>query len=144
MGYKKKAVVVTSDPLVLVVEKTKVRKGRDKVVVHSESEESDDEDISDLKKDYCVVTIKKPEYVKSDQEISVNMVFMAKTEKILSDLEESSSSAEETIAEVSYYTSDSESEYEYETSDYYDYNETTYGLFVDNGDDQEIFHDATC
>ncbi|GKB11104.1 hypothetical protein Tco_0845027 [Tanacetum coccineum] len=44
----------------------------------------------------------------SDQEINANMVFMAKMEKILSDSEESSSSAEETIAEVSYYSSGSE------------------------------------
>ncbi|GKB11758.1 hypothetical protein Tco_0845681 [Tanacetum coccineum] len=70
------------------------------------------------------------------------MVFMAKMEKVLSDSEESSSSAEETIAEVSYYTSDSKSEFEYETSEYYD-NSTNYGLFVNNDDDQEIFHDAT-
>ncbi|GJU83327.1 retrovirus-related pol polyprotein from transposon TNT 1-94 [Tanacetum coccineum] len=77
----------------------------------------------------------------SYQEISANMVFMAKMEKVLSDSEESSSSVEETIAEVSYYTSDSESEYEYETSEYYD-NYTNYGLFVNNDDDQEIFHDA--
>ncbi|GJV60500.1 hypothetical protein Tco_1466600 [Tanacetum coccineum] len=69
------------------------------------------------------------------------MVFMAKIEKVLSDSEESSSSAEETIAEVSYYTSDSESKSEYETLKYYD-NSTDYGLFVDNDDDQEIFHDA--
>ncbi|GJT40180.1 putative reverse transcriptase domain-containing protein [Tanacetum coccineum] len=55
--------------------------------------------------------------------------------------EESSSSAEETIVEVSYYTSNSESESEYETSEYYD-NSTNYGLFVNNDDDQEIFHDA--
>ncbi|GJZ38022.1 retrovirus-related pol polyprotein from transposon TNT 1-94 [Tanacetum coccineum] len=192
MGHKKKAVMVTSDPLV------------------------DDEDISDLKKitallakafnrkNYYVKPTnnnlrtssasssanKKPEYVKSekktedkkvdekkrdmskvkcynckknghfakdymkakdqawmesssdsDQEISANMVFMAKMEKVLSDSEESSSSAEETIAEVSYYTFDSESESEYETSEYYD-NSTNYGVFVDNDDDQEIFHDA--
>nr|GEY06359.1 putative ribonuclease H-like domain-containing protein [Tanacetum cinerariifolium] len=50
MGYKKKAVVVTSDPLALLAEKTKVSKRREKVVVQSESEGSDDEDISDLKK----------------------------------------------------------------------------------------------
>ncbi|GJR57536.1 hypothetical protein Tco_1499698 [Tanacetum coccineum] len=50
MGYKKKVVVVTSDPLALVDEKTKVTKGREKVVVHLDSEGSDDEDISDLKK----------------------------------------------------------------------------------------------
>ncbi|GJY62044.1 hypothetical protein Tco_0462701 [Tanacetum coccineum] len=50
MGHKKKVVVVTSDPLTLVVEKTKVSKGREKVAIHSESEGSDYEDIGDLKK----------------------------------------------------------------------------------------------
>nr|GEY79114.1 hypothetical protein [Tanacetum cinerariifolium] len=58
-----------------------------------------------------------------------------------SDSDESSSSAKETIAEVPYYTSESESESEYETSEYYD-NSTNYGLFVNDNDDQEIFHDA--
>ncbi|GKB95421.1 retrovirus-related pol polyprotein from transposon TNT 1-94 [Tanacetum coccineum] len=77
----------------------------------------------------------------SDQEISTNMVFMAKMEKILLGSKESSSCAEETIAEVSYYSFDFESDYEYETLDYYD-NSTNYGLFVDNDDDQETFHDA--
>ncbi|GJY93418.1 hypothetical protein Tco_0509200 [Tanacetum coccineum] len=65
----------------------------------------------------------------SDQEISANMVFMAKMEKVLSDSEESSSSIKETIAEESYYSSDSEIESEYETSKYYD-NSTNYGLFI--------------
>ncbi|GJV19205.1 retrovirus-related pol polyprotein from transposon TNT 1-94 [Tanacetum coccineum] len=214
MGYKKKAVVATSNPLALVAEKTQVSKHREKVVVQSESERSDDEDISDLKKITALLAKafnrkkyyakptnnnlrtsssanKKPEYGKleekkedkkadekkrdmskvkcynckkeghfakdckkktkdqawmesssdSDQEINANMVFMAKMEKILSDSEEILSSAEETIAEVSYYTSDSKSESEYETSEYYN-NSTNYGLFVDNDDDQEIFHDA--
>nr|GEW43119.1 hypothetical protein [Tanacetum cinerariifolium] len=50
LGYKKKVVVVTSDPLALVAVKTKVSKRKEKVEVQSESEESDDEDISDLKK----------------------------------------------------------------------------------------------
>ncbi|GJY97478.1 hypothetical protein Tco_0514388, partial [Tanacetum coccineum] len=50
MGYKKKAVVVTLDPLALVTEKTKVSKSREKVVVQSDSEGSDDEDINDLEK----------------------------------------------------------------------------------------------
>nr|GEY35259.1 hypothetical protein [Tanacetum cinerariifolium] len=49
LGYKNKAVVVTSDPLALVAEKTKVNKRKEKVEVQSKSEESDDEDISDLK-----------------------------------------------------------------------------------------------
>nr|GEZ33077.1 hypothetical protein [Tanacetum cinerariifolium] len=77
----------------------------------------------------------------SDQEINANMVFMAQIEKVLSDSEASSSSADENIFEVSYYLSESESESKFETSKYYD-NSTNYGLFVNNVDDQEIFHDA--
>nr|GFC62677.1 hypothetical protein [Tanacetum cinerariifolium] len=69
----------------------------------------------------------------SDQEINANMVFMAKIEKVLSDSETSSSSANEKILEVSYYLFESESESEYETSEYYD-NTTTYGLFVNHND----------
>nr|GEZ32043.1 hypothetical protein [Tanacetum cinerariifolium] len=200
LGYKKKAVVVTSDTLALVAEKMKVSKRKEKVKVQSESEESDDEDISDLKKIttllakpfnrkkyYAKLTNnnlrtssasslanKKPKYVKSvekkedkkadekkrymskvkcynykkeghfskdckkakvkdynyyktkmllakkdsdeqvllaedqawmesssdfDQEINANIVFMAQIEKVLSDSDESSSSAEETITE---------------------------------------------
>nr|GEW10834.1 hypothetical protein [Tanacetum cinerariifolium] len=51
LGYKKKAVVVTSDPLALVDEKKKVSKRKEKVKVQSESEESDDEDIMENKED---------------------------------------------------------------------------------------------
>nr|GEX86986.1 hypothetical protein [Tanacetum cinerariifolium] len=178
LGYKKKAVVVTSDPLAMVTEKTKVSKRKEKVEVQIESEGSDDEDITDLKKITALLakafnrkkyygkptnnnlrtssasslTNKKPEYEgnfakdckkakDSDQEINANLVFMAQIEKVLSDSDESSSSAEETIAEVAYYTSESESESEYETLEYYD-NSTNYGLFVNDNDDQEIFHDA--
>ncbi|GKC95615.1 retrovirus-related pol polyprotein from transposon TNT 1-94, partial [Tanacetum coccineum] len=206
MGYKKKAVMVTSDPLALVPEKTKVSKSREKFVVKSESEGSDDNDITNNKpenvnskekkedkkadgkkrdmskvkcynfkkeghfaKDCKKVKVKDYNYYKtkmllakkdndkqvllaedqawiesssdSDQDISANMVFMAKIKKVLSDSEVSSSSDEETITEVSYYSSDSKSESEYETSDYYD-NSTNYGLFVDKDDDLENFHDA--
>nr|GFC68089.1 hypothetical protein [Tanacetum cinerariifolium] len=77
----------------------------------------------------------------SDQEINENMVFMAQIEKVLSDSEASSSSTDEKIYEVPYYLSESESESEFETSEDYD-NSTNYGLFVNNDDDQEIFHDA--
>nr|GEX75817.1 hypothetical protein [Tanacetum cinerariifolium] len=76
----------------------------------------------------------------SDQEINANMVFMAQIEKALSDSDKSSSSAKETITQVAYYTSESESESEFKTLEYYD-NSTNYGLFVNNDDDQEIFHD---
>nr|GEV03426.1 hypothetical protein [Tanacetum cinerariifolium] len=77
----------------------------------------------------------------SDQEINANMVFMAQIEKVLCDSEASSSSTDEKISKVSYYLSESESESEFETSKYYD-NSTNYGLFVNNDNDQEIFHDA--
>nr|GEX23684.1 hypothetical protein [Tanacetum cinerariifolium] len=50
LGYKKKAVVVTSDPLALVSEKMKVSKSKDKVVVSSDSESSGADDLSELKK----------------------------------------------------------------------------------------------
>nr|GFB18770.1 hypothetical protein [Tanacetum cinerariifolium] len=50
LGYKKKAVVVTSDPLALVVEKMKVSKRKEKVVVSSNSEGSGADDFSELKK----------------------------------------------------------------------------------------------
>nr|GEX70203.1 hypothetical protein [Tanacetum cinerariifolium] len=134
LGYKKKAVVVTSDPLALVAEKTKVSKQKKKVEVQTESEGSDDVDISDLKKIAALLAKafnRKKYYAKptnnnlrtflasssankkpddSDQEINANMVFIAQIEKVLSDSNESSSIAEETIAEVAYYTSKSESE----------------------------------
>nr|GEX15638.1 Gag-Pol polyprotein [Tanacetum cinerariifolium] len=50
LGYKKKAVVVTSDPLALVAEKTKVSKRKKKVVVSSDSKGSGANDFSELKK----------------------------------------------------------------------------------------------
>nr|GFD13276.1 hypothetical protein [Tanacetum cinerariifolium] len=77
----------------------------------------------------------------SDQEINANMIFMAQIKKVLSDLEASSSSADEKISEVSYYLSESKSESEYVTSEYYD-NTTNYGLFMNDNDDQEIFHEC--
>ncbi|GJX06078.1 retrovirus-related pol polyprotein from transposon TNT 1-94 [Tanacetum coccineum] len=186
MGHKKKAVVVTSDPLALVAEKTIVSKSRGKVVVQSDSEGSDDEDISDLKKITALLAKafnrkkyyvkptnnnlrtssasssanKKPEYVKLEKKTEDKKLdekkrdmskvkcynckknrYFAKDYKKAKDSEESSSSAEETIADVSYYTFDYESKSEYETSEYYD-NSTNYGVFVDNDDDQEIFHDT--
>nr|GFC23888.1 hypothetical protein [Tanacetum cinerariifolium] len=50
MGSKKKTVVVTSDPLALIAEKTKDSKSKEKVVVSSNSEGSDADDFSKLKK----------------------------------------------------------------------------------------------
>nr|GEW22330.1 reverse transcriptase domain-containing protein [Tanacetum cinerariifolium] len=213
VGIFKKTVVVTFDPLALIAEKTKVCKSKEKVVISSDSEGSDADDISELKKITALLAKafnqrkfyskptnnnlrtsstsqsanKKQEFVKTDdkkfekkadekkrdmsrvkcykckkeghfskdckkakmesssdldQEINSNLVFMAQIEKVLSDSEATSSSADEKIYEVSYYLSESECESEFETSEYYD-NSTDYGLFVNNDDDQEIFHDAT-
>nr|GEV72524.1 hypothetical protein [Tanacetum cinerariifolium] len=50
LGYKKKAVMVTSDPLALVAEKMKVSKQKEKVVVFSDSKGSGADDFSELKK----------------------------------------------------------------------------------------------
>nr|GEU32662.1 hypothetical protein [Tanacetum cinerariifolium] len=211
MGSKKKTVVVTSDPLALIAKKTKVRKSKEKVVVSLDSEGSDADDFSELKKITALLAKafnqikfyskptnnnlrtsstsqsanKKQEFVKtdnkkvekkddekkrdmirvkcynykdelvvlaedqawmesssdSDQEINANMVFMAQIKKVLYDSEATSSSTDEKISEVSYYLFESENESEFETSEYYD-NSTDYSLFVNNDDDQEIFHDA--
>nr|GEV15167.1 reverse transcriptase domain-containing protein [Tanacetum cinerariifolium] len=148
LRYKKKAVVVTSDPLALVAEKTneghfakdcKKAKVKDynyyKIKMLLAKKDSDEQVL--LAEDQAWMESSSD----SDWEINTNIVFMAQIEKVLSDSDENSSFAEQTIAEVAYYTSESESESEYETSKYYD-NSTNYGLFVNNNDDQEIFHDA--
>nr|GEX03828.1 hypothetical protein [Tanacetum cinerariifolium] len=79
MRSKKKTVVVTFDPLALIAEKT--NKDKDEQVLLAEDqawiESSND----------------------SDQEINANMVFMAQIEKVLSDSEASSLSADEKIFE---------------------------------------------
>nr|GEX83242.1 hypothetical protein [Tanacetum cinerariifolium] len=203
MGSKKKNVVVTSDPLALIAEKTNVSRSKEKVVVSSDSEGSEADYFGELKKITALLAKafnrrkfyskptnnnlrtssssqsanKKQEFVKLDdkkvekktdekkrdmsrvkcynckkeghfakdckkaKEINANMVFMAQIEKVLFDFEARSSSADEKIFEVSYYLSESESESEFETLEYYD-NSTNYGLFMNNDDDQEIFHDA--
>ncbi|GJY97035.1 hypothetical protein Tco_0513945, partial [Tanacetum coccineum] len=56
--------------------------------------------------------------------------------EVLYDSNESSLLDNDTIAEVPYFSSDSESEYDVDTSYYCDKTELTYGLFADNNDDQ--------
>nr|GFB10533.1 hypothetical protein [Tanacetum cinerariifolium]GFB13692.1 hypothetical protein [Tanacetum cinerariifolium] len=167
MGLKKKTVVVTSDPPALIAEKTKVSKKKRKLLFLRILKEMQMILEGHFTKDCKKVKVKDYEYYKtkvlfakkdkdeqdllaedqawmesssdSDQEINANMVFMAQIEKVLSDSETSLLSADDKISKVSYYLSESESESEYETSEYYD-NTTTYGLFVNDNDDQEIFH----
>nr|GEZ03062.1 hypothetical protein [Tanacetum cinerariifolium] len=147
LGYKKKAVVVHSDPLALVAEKTNSANKKQEFVKSDDKKEdkkADEKkrDMSKVKcynckkeehfaKDYKKAKIKDYNYYKtkmllakkdsneqvllaedqawmesssnSDQEINANMVFMAQIEKVLSESDESSSSAEETIAEEERY-----------------------------------------
>nr|GEZ04979.1 hypothetical protein [Tanacetum cinerariifolium] len=92
MGSKKKTVVVTSNPLALIADKTKVSRSKEKVVVSSDSEGSEADDFN---KDEQVLLAKDQAWMESssdlDQEINANMVFMAQIEKVLSDSEASSS-----------------------------------------------------
>nr|GEX39466.1 hypothetical protein [Tanacetum cinerariifolium] len=142
MGYKKKAVMVTSDPLALVAEKTKItallakafnRKKYYAKPTNNNLRTSSASSLANKKPEYVKKEDKKADEKKrdmsktkmllakkdgdeqvlltedqawlesssdSDQEINANMVLMAKMKKVLSDSEESSSSAEETISEV--------------------------------------------
>nr|GFB87714.1 hypothetical protein [Tanacetum cinerariifolium] len=50
MGSKKKIVVITSDPLALIAEKTNVSRNKEKVVVSLDSEGSEVDDFSEMKK----------------------------------------------------------------------------------------------
>nr|GEX03802.1 hypothetical protein [Tanacetum cinerariifolium] len=124
LGYKKKVDVVTSDPLALVAEKTKVSKRKEKSANKKQEfvkskdkkvEKKDDEKKKDMSKVKCYNCKKEGHFAKdckkakvqawmesssdSDQEINANLVFMAQIEKVLSESDESSSSAKETIAE---------------------------------------------
>nr|GEV32062.1 integrase, catalytic region, zinc finger, CCHC-type, peptidase aspartic, catalytic [Tanacetum cinerariifolium] len=55
IGLKKKTIVVTSDPLALIAEKTKVSKSKEKVFVSSDSKGSDADDFSELKKNTALL-----------------------------------------------------------------------------------------
>nr|GFD27761.1 hypothetical protein [Tanacetum cinerariifolium] len=92
MGSKKKIVVVTSNPLALFAEKTNVSKSKEKVVVSSDSEGSEDDDFTE---DQAWMELSSD----SDQVINANIVFMAQIEKVLFDSKASSTSADEKIYE---------------------------------------------
>nr|GEZ67591.1 hypothetical protein [Tanacetum cinerariifolium] len=145
MGSKKKTVVVTYDPLALIAEKTNVSRNCKKAKVKDYEYYKAKMLLAKKDKDKQVLLAEDQAWMESssdsDQEINANMDFMAQIENVLSDSDASSSSADEKIYEVSYYLSESESESEFETLEYYD-NSTNYGLFVNNDDDQEIFHDT--
>ncbi|GKA22101.1 retrovirus-related pol polyprotein from transposon TNT 1-94 [Tanacetum coccineum] len=90
MGYKKKAVVVTSDPLALVAEKTKVSKRKEKVVVQSESEGKEkkkdkkvDEKKQDMSKVKCYNCKKEGHFAKDYKKAKVKDYNYYKTKMLL-------------------------------------------------------------
>nr|GEW76782.1 hypothetical protein [Tanacetum cinerariifolium] len=107
LGYKKKAIMVTSDPLALKQEfvksddKKEDKKAEEKKRDMSKVKCYNYKNVGHFDKD-CKKA-KDQAWMKSssdsDQEINANMVFMALIEKVLLESDESSSSAEETIAE---------------------------------------------
>nr|GEY49734.1 hypothetical protein [Tanacetum cinerariifolium] len=128
MGSKKKSVVVTSDPLALIAEKTNVVEVKRKLLFLQILKEVKPIILEGyFAKDCKKVKVKDYAYYKtkmllakkdkdkqvllaedqawmesssdSDQEINANMVFMAEIEKVLSDSKASSSSADEKIFE---------------------------------------------
>nr|GEW25959.1 retrovirus-related Pol polyprotein from transposon TNT 1-94 [Tanacetum cinerariifolium] len=124
-------------------------------------EKKDDEKKRDISKVKCYNCKKEGHFTKDCKKVKVKDYKYYKTKMLLakkdkdeqvllaedqawmesSNSETSSSSTDDKISEVSYYLFESKSEYEYETSEYYD-NTATYGLFVNDNDDQEIFHDC--
>nr|GEV66842.1 hypothetical protein [Tanacetum cinerariifolium] len=117
MGSKKKTVVVTSDLLALIAEKTNSANKKQELVKSDDkkAKKADEKkrDMSKTKmllakkdkddKDKQVLLAKDQAWMESsndsDQEINANMVFMAQIEKVLSDSEASSSSVDEKISE---------------------------------------------
>nr|GEX35053.1 hypothetical protein [Tanacetum cinerariifolium] len=116
-----------------------------------------DEKKRDMSKVKCYNCKKKGHFAKNFKKAKVKDYNYYKTKMLLAKkdcdeqvlltedqawIESSSDSDQEINANmVAYYTSESESESEFETLEYYD-NSNNYGLFVNNDDDQEIFHDA--
>nr|GEU70826.1 hypothetical protein [Tanacetum cinerariifolium] len=113
MGSKKKTVVVTSDPLALIVETTKVSKSKEKeghfakdckkIKVKDYEYYMTKMMLAKKDKDKQVLLAEDQAWMESssdsDQDINANLVFMAQIEKVLSDSETSSSPADEKISE---------------------------------------------
>nr|GFA27964.1 hypothetical protein [Tanacetum cinerariifolium] len=91
LGYKKKAVMVTSDPLALVAEKTNVSKQKEKVVVSSNSEGSDDKKVEkkadekkrDLSKVKCYNCKKEGHFAKECKKAKIKDYNYYKTKMLL-------------------------------------------------------------
>nr|GEW34147.1 hypothetical protein [Tanacetum cinerariifolium] len=89
-GSKKKTVVVTSDPLALIAEKTKVSKSKEKVVVSSDSEGNDkqvekkaNEKKRDMSKVKCYNCKKEGHFAKDCKKVKVKDYEYYKTKMLL-------------------------------------------------------------
>nr|GFC94911.1 hypothetical protein [Tanacetum cinerariifolium] len=89
-GLKKKTVVVTSDPLALIVEKTKVSKRKEKVIVSLDSksndkkvEKKDDEKKRDMSKVKCYNCKKEGHFAKDCNKAKVKDYEYYKTKMLL-------------------------------------------------------------
>nr|GFA39014.1 hypothetical protein [Tanacetum cinerariifolium] len=100
----------------------------------------DDEKKRDMSRVKCYNCKKEGHFAKDCKKVKVKDYEYYKTKMFLAkkDKDEQVLLAEDQAWMES---SKSESEYEFETLEYYD-NSTNYGLFVNNDDDQEVFHDA--
>nr|GEV94442.1 reverse transcriptase domain-containing protein [Tanacetum cinerariifolium] len=129
MGFKKKPIVVTYDPFALIAKKTKVSKSKEKVVFSSDSKGSSSDDFSELKKItallakafnrrnfYSKPTNNNLRTSSSSQSANKKQEFVKTGDKKDDEKKRDISR----ISEVSYYLSESESESEYENSEYYD------------------------
>nr|GEY75059.1 retrovirus-related Pol polyprotein from transposon TNT 1-94 [Tanacetum cinerariifolium] len=85
LGYKKKAVVITSNPLALVAEKMKVSKRKEKVVVSSDSEEDkkSDDKKRDMSKVKCYNYKKEGHFAKDCKKAKVKDYNHFKTKMLL-------------------------------------------------------------
>nr|GEZ00836.1 hypothetical protein [Tanacetum cinerariifolium] len=131
LGYKKKAVVVTSDPLALVAEKTKSANKKQEFVKSDEKKKDKkaDEKKRDMSKVKYYNCKKEGHFSKDCKKAKVKDYNYYKTKMLLV---KKDSDKQVLLGEDQAWM---------ESNKYYD-NSTNYGLFVNDDDDQENFHDA--
>nr|GEV11839.1 hypothetical protein [Tanacetum cinerariifolium] len=161
MGSKKNIVVVTSDPLALIAEKTKVSKSKEKSANKKQEfvktdnkkvKKKDDEKKRDMSRVKCYNYKKEGHFVKHCKKVKVQdyeyyktkmllakkdkdeQVLLAEDQAWMESSKASSSSADEKISEVSYYLSDSE-------KIFHDAIESACENFIDNHIDSQKDYD---
>nr|GEX39912.1 hypothetical protein [Tanacetum cinerariifolium] len=156
LGYKKKAVVVTSDPLTLVAEKTKSANKKQEFVKSNDKKEDKkaDENKGEMSKVKCY-NCKEGHFAKDCKKAKVKDHNYYKTKMLLAKKDsdeqvllaedqawmESSSDSDQEINANMVFMDQIEKVLSESDEKYYD-NSTNYGLFVNSDDNQEISHDA--